>query len=217
MELINAFFSAGFVLVMMQITLRLLEKAYELNFTYKRMLIVSPSVLIVSASSAVMAGVVGFLKWNQRSVMELVLATIMIWGMGVLAITDQRNHVIPNRFLLVLLALWAVVITITLLWNLSDGLNLVFQSVFGGLIGGVIFFICYLLVKKQLGAGDVKLAVVMGLYLTSRCALTAYLIGTVICCIYSLFLVARKKLGWKDGVAMAPFLMVGTWITLLIE
>ena len=49
MELINAFFSAGLVLVMMQIALRLLEKAYELNFTYKRMLIVSPSVVVVSA------------------------------------------------------------------------------------------------------------------------------------------------------------------------
>jgi hypothetical protein len=29
--------------------------------------------------------------------------------------------------------------------------------------------------------------------------------------------VVQKKLGWKDGVAMAPFLMIGVWITLLIS
>ena len=79
-----------------------------------------------------------------------------------------------------------------------------------------MFLVCYLLSKKQLGAGDVKLAVTMGMYLGVPLALSAFLFGSVLCCVHSLIRVARKKLTWKDSVPMVPYFMIGLWLILLI-
>lgn len=216
MELANALFGAIFVVVFIQTALHALKGTYDLNFVLKKSVIVSKSVLCLSFVSAVVAFLTGWLKWKSYGAAEMVLNILLLGCMGVTAVTDWKKHVIPNRLLAVMAALWVVVVTVGMLLDASESMQLLFQSVFGGLMGGIIFFVSYLLVKKQLGAGDVKLAAVMGLYLTSQRALTAYLLGTVICCVYSLILVARKKLGWKDGVALAPFLMLGVWLTLLI-
>ena len=67
------------------------------------------------------------------------------------------------------------------------------------------------------GGGDVKLAFVMGLYLTGERIMGALFYGTVLCCIYSIVQLIRKKLTLKNGVPMTPFLFLGTFITLLIQ
>ena len=57
---------------------------------------------------------------------------------------------------------------------------------------------------------------VMGLYLTGQRIIGAIFYGALLCCVYSLIQMGRKKLGLKDGVPIVPFLYLGTLITLLI-
>lgn len=216
MNLLNGCLNAIFIFVLMQIALGVLDKPYELNLKRKHGLILCPRAVAVSIGSASVAFVTGVLMWGKGSAEDMVLAVVLIWGMGVLTVTDWKKHVIPNRFLLILLAVWAVILGVSFVWSVESGIQLLFKSLAGGAIGAVIFFPCYLLVRKQLGAGDVKLAVVMGLYLTSSRAVSAYLLGTILCCVCSLTLVAIKVLGWKDGVALVPFLTIGTWVALLL-
>jgi len=55
------------------------------------------------------------------------------------------------------------------------------------------------------------------LYLTGERIMGALFYGTVLCCIYSIVQLIRKKLTLKNGVPMTPFLFLGTFITLLIQ
>lgn len=57
---------------------------------------------------------------------------------------------------------------------------------------------------------------VMGLYLTGQRIMGAIFYGILLCCIYSIVQLCRKKMGFKDGVPLTPFLYAGTFITLLI-
>lgn len=217
MQMMSAICSAILSVVMLQAALLILMKEYELKFVRYKQLICSKSVTAVSVGTVIVVLSLHLAKWEKYSTPEMVLNVILLWALAVLSVIDHKKQVIPNKILIALLILWIVVIGTTVLADIESGFYLIAQYVPGGAVSSVVFLLCYFLSKRQLGAGDVKLAILMGLYLGSQRALNAFLYGTVVCCIYSLVQVARKKLGWKDGVPLVPFLTLGTWIILLIS
>jgi prepilin signal peptidase PulO-like enzyme (type II secretory pathway) len=204
------------IIVLMQAVLLLLEKQYDLKLVHWKRLIVSKSVLLVTLGTVVTEVLFVWFRREDFSLVQIVLQAVLIWGMAILTIVDYKLQLIPNRFLLLLAGLWILVLAMFLFFDASSGFYVLAQSLLGGVIGAVIFGICYLLSRKQLGAGDVKLAIIMGLYLTPSNSIGAYLIGTILCCVYSLLQILRKKIGWKDSVPMVPFLTVGTWVALFL-
>lgn len=217
MRIISAICSAALLAIMLQLTLIVLMKKYAMSFVYYHQIIVSKSVLIVSIITVAMVFFLHVFKWNYYSSFEMILNVIILWGLAVLTVTDHKNQLIPNKLIVLLLIICVVVVGVDCLIDIENGIYLAGQCILGGMISGIVFFVCYLLSKRQLGAGDVKLAVIMGLYLGGQRALNAFLYGTIVCCLYSLIQVARKKLSWKDGVPLVPFLAFGTWIILLIS
>ena len=163
--------------------------------------------------------VVGWIIISLTTTMVLpiwILTLCIIWALAVLTVTDCKRYTIPNRFLLLLLMLWATIIGVYIIFDVSSGIALLLISLAGALIGGMIFFLCYILSRKQLGAGDVKLVFILGLFLTGQRIMGAIFYGVILCCIFSCIQLCRKKIGIKDGIPLVPFLYLGTWITLLI-
>ena len=217
MIIISGICSSVLLVILIQAALIILQEPYGLNFVQHNKLIISKSVVLVSAGTVVMVLLLHILKWNHYSLPEMILNVVLLWCMAVLTVTDHKIQIIPNQFLKVLLIIDILILGIYCLVDIEGGLYLSIQCVLGGVISGIVFFVCYFLSKSQLGAGDVKLAMIIGLYLGAERALDAFLYGTVICCVYSLVQVARKRLSWKDGVPMVPFLTLGVWMILLIN
>lgn len=80
----------------------------------------------------------------------------------------------------------------------------------------ISFGLGYLLSHKNMGAGDVKLVLVMGLYLTGEYVVGAVLYGCIVGAIFSAVQLARKKLSRKDAIPFVPFLYIGLIIRYLI-
>lgn len=214
--LLNALLGVLLIIFFNQVSLSILEKYYKLEFKVYKGVIVDTSVIVTSLVSGAVIFVIGFYRFSRYSTVELVLNLILIWGLSVLTITDYKKKLVPNKVLLVLLLLWAVVISIFSLMDIGNSLTLIMDTAVGGGIAGLLFFVSYLLSKGQLGAGDVKLAFLMGLYLMSTRALLAFLIGTTLCFIYSFTMVIFKKLTLKDQVPLVPFLAMGAFIVILL-
>ena len=91
---------------------------------------------------------------------------IMLYGMTILCMTDYWEKVVPNRILLLWMMIWILVMGS---YGVRD-LNAMMRHMFGVILGLVFcmlsFGFCYLISKGNMGAGDVKLAVIMGMYLT---------------------------------------------------
>ena len=137
-------------------------------------------------------------------------------GMAFLSTTDMIEHRVPNKMLAIMLLCWMGLVGMEMFINIYRAMETVFFHGISGLIAVVIFLITYFISHRKLGLGDVKLSFIMGLYLGNNMIIAAIFYGTVLCCIYSIVQVARKKLSMKDGVPMVPFLFFGSLIVMSI-
>ena len=217
MFLVSSIFAALFLIIFINAAIMLVSGKYEIELKYYKLIPKSASVIVVLIISAVIAFILNYLKGSGKSIVELALAMILLWAMGVLTITDYKKKVVPNIILLIMLGLWALIISSSLFINMDIYMQMLIRYAIGGAIGGGMFLFSYLITKGQMGAGDVKLAFLIGLYLGSARILIVTLMGTVLCFVFSIIMVLLKRIGLKDSIPMVPFLAIGVWIILLIS
>ena len=146
---------------------------------------------------------------------ETAMVVILLITMAILAYTDYKGRKIPNRVLRASAACWLMLMAIALFADRDKAVILMQKGIAGALIAGGAFFLVYVIVRGKLGAGDVKMAALMGLYLGSDRIATALIAGVVISAVYSVIMIIAGKMTMKDGLPMAPFLFLGTIIALL--
>lgn len=216
MDIISAFLGAVVVAACSYMTICVYHKNRPLEVRQKGAMIYSPFLVGAVGVAFLAVFALGMTKRTAWGISDMLLHYSLIWGMSVLSVTDQGQQRIPNRLLMAMLMIWALIAGSCIILQTEMGMAFLFRSLGGGLAGGLIFLLCYIVSRRQLGAGDVKLAFVMGLYLTGQRIIGAIFYGIVLCCIYSVVQLARKKIGLKDGVALAPFLYLGVLITLFM-
>ena len=153
----------------------------------------------------------GYELW--RLIFNLCLSVFLT----ILAAVDLGYKRVPNRVLLVMLTVYALAAGIYILTDISNGLAFVFVSAAGSLFAGVSFLLCYIISRRQLGGGDVKLAFLLGLYLGGGRIFGAIIYGILCCFVYSVVQLCRRRLGLRDGVPLVPFLYLGTLIIFIIS
>jgi prepilin signal peptidase PulO-like enzyme (type II secretory pathway) len=145
---------------------------------------------------------------NDWIITEMISAYVTLFFMLWLAVTDIKEFVIPNKILLCWLAARVCLIVAGTLYTLS--VEILFSSLAGALLMGLLFLLTYYLSKRTLGGGDVKYSFVMGLSLTLSLVVSAVFYGLVLCALFALCALLLKKMGRKDPVPLGPFLYMGT-------
>ena len=133
-----------------------------------------------------------------------VLVLIFVW--------DLKHKIIPDEFIiagLVPLCIW-------LIWKfVSKDFLIVYKSLNGALLMSGFFLLLYLISRgRWIGFGDVKLGVLLGLYLGFSKSLLALFLSYLLGGIISIGLVALKKKSLKSEIPFAPFLILGSFISL---
>lgn len=90
------------------------------------------------------------------------------------------------------------------------------QILFGALIGGGIFWLQYALSKgKWVGGGDIRLGLMMGIFLGWEKLLVSLFLAYVLGALFAVILLLGKKKGMKSELPFGTFLAVSAVITLL--
>lgn len=91
-----------------------------------------------------------------------------------------------------------------------------YSMVVGGALAGIFFGAqVWISKEKWLGAGDVQVGILMGLVLGWQLFLVGLIITYVFGSIISIVLLSIKKVGLKSQVPFAPFLVLGTFVTII--
>jgi Flp pilus assembly protein protease CpaA len=177
MVIVSCIIGAVAVAMASYVIISLMAKNRKLEFDTKKIVIYEVLTFAVTLA-------VGYMCFGDFSIVEELLQYILICAMSVIALMDFKYHFISNKLLLALLVLWISVVGLDVIFSLENGMELFFRGLIGAIIGGLIFLLCYILSKGQLGAGDVKLVFVMGLYLTGNLIISCILYGVISCFVY---------------------------------
>ena len=136
----------------------------------------------------------------------------LIWSLGImLIVVDLRLRLIPNEVLL-----WMLIVGIPM--------QIMLKGV-DGLLGGifmsmVVFCLCATLGRfmgfYKIGAGDVKLAMVMAITLGNPAVLTALLGMSGSLLVVLLVGLLLKKMTLKTMLPLGPFIVPGYWVGLVV-
>ncbi len=140
------------------------------------------------------------------------LLYIVLLGITILCMTDYWETVVPNKILLGMLTAFVLVVGVTAIRSVDAVFGLLPTIVLGFLFTLLSFGVGYLLSRGNIGAGDVKLAIVMGLMMTGEYVAGAIVYGCLAGAIYSVIMILSKRLTGKDKIPFVPFLYLGVII-----
>ena len=136
----------------------------------------------------------------------------LIWSLGVvLIVVDLRLRLIPNEVLL-----WMLILGVPMEVMLRG-----FGSLFGCVFASMMVFCLFATLGKamglyKIGAGDVKLAMVMTMTLGYPTVLTGMLGMAGSLLVFTLGGLLLRKLTLKTMLPLGPFIVPGYWVGLVV-
>lgn len=190
---------------------------FEEEANKNRKLLRSPLEYVVLAFSEAALIRIWFLYRtdNLSNVMFLLLYMVLIF-MTVFCMTDLWEHVVPNRILLLMILAGFCIIAYFAIRESNTVVHLLLSMILGILFCIITFGVTYIISKGSLGSGDVKLAILLGIFLTSEYVVGTVFYGCVISALYSIVQLIRKKVTRKDELPFVPFMYIGLVITYFI-
>lgn len=154
-----------------------------------------------------------FPESSPMSVMKRVLLISVIWPV---AYIDFKTYRIPNAFVLFGLVVRAVLLVFELLqqddiWK--------YTLISEGVAAGALFaaaMLCGICFKGSIGFGDVKMFVVLGLFLGMEGSWSAIFSALLISLAVAIVLLATKKKGRKDAIPFGPAIVLGTYLSVCL-
>lgn len=149
--------------------------------------------------------------------LQIINYIILISSLILLAYIDFRKKIIPNKILLAMLVLRLTLISIEALLYKNMVYSILLSSFLGLIVGGGAFLLVALILKNSIGMGDIKLVAVIGFYVGIENLFSCVICSLLISLICGVVLILAKKISSKDMIPFAPFLMLGTFITLVFS
>ncbi len=133
-----------------------------------------------------------------------------------IAVIDFKVNKIPNQLILFALGLRVIIYIVEYINYPMEIMNIIKSDLLGAFIIGGFFFLLLLIFKNSIGMGDVKLFVVMGLYLGFFGILNAVFYSLIVSFFVSVSLLITKKKGKRDTIAFGPSILIGTVISIIL-
>lgn len=157
-------------------------------------------------------GIIGvFCFWYYHySFIGLYKYYILLGILFLLVVIDIKKKIVPNMVLLVLL-ISILIVNLLQIFVYGGGSDLAIAYGIGAGFSFIVFFICMLISRGGIGAGDVKLFTLIGL--CSGIGATNIIFYSLCCSfLYSICMLAMRKVKMKDYIPMVPFIYMGVLI-----
>lgn len=153
--------------------------------------------------------------WDNTFLFTLkrVILLALFWPV---AYTDFKTYRIPNLFIAAGLAARGLVLAAELIFARETLLSTILTEAAASVVLFLVAALCALVVKNSIGGGDMKLFVVMGLFLGLQGTWGAMFLSLIVSFVIALVLLAAKKKSRKDVIPFGPALMIGTYLSIFL-
>ena len=183
---------------------------FRKQWTDKKFRICLIIALTVSIGLAAEFFLFAYSIWKISRYMVLAAALFFI------AWIDWQSRRIPNRILKMLLTVRGILLAAEWLTYPKLGLAVLLSALLGAAIGGGMFLIAHFISKGGVGMGDVKLFAVIGCYVGSGSIMSVAFLSALSGAVYSISMLLLKKIKLKEEIPFAPFIFVGTMLTMVL-
>lgn len=153
--------------------------------------------------------------YNNTDAVGFVKLYVLFDIIAAAAIVDWKRRIIPNILIIFGLTFRAGVYAYEI-FSKADIKSILINDLIGLAVGFGILAIVSLLSRGAVGFGDAKLFGVIGVIGGSFCTYSTLLLSLIISTVYSLIMLARKKIGRKDAIPFGPCIAAGYVIALLL-
>lgn len=187
----------------------------EKNKTRKLLRSWQEIVVMLLAEGALVKTWFDYIHGKESVLMFALLYTVLVI-MTILCMADYWERIVPNKILLLLILVGLIEFAVQGIRNLQGLLSIIPAVILGFLFCAITFGIAYIVSKGSLGAGDVKLAILLGIFLTGEYVVGTVFYGSLLSAGFSIVQMLRKKLNRKDEIPFVPFLYMGLIIIYLV-
>lgn len=171
---------------------------------------ISLRYLIIEITNSLLY-VVLFIKFKLT--LEFFSYCFLISLLLVVFVIDLRYKIIPNK---INLFGFSIILTIKILESLYYlSFAPLLDSTLGLLIGAVPILLVILITNGGMGAGDMKLMAVIGMWFGLKFTYLVLVIGILAASIMAIILLVTKQSTKKSELPFAPFLFISTFICLI--
>lgn len=135
---------------------------------------------------------------------------ILLWdGMFLVAVIDGKVKKIPNKLLLFLLLLRILCMAVSIVTAPDALLVILLSSLIGMAVGGGIILTMLLFSKGSVGAGDLKMFAILGLYFGLQGLIQTMIYTLFSAALFACVLLLLRKAKMRSTMPMAPFMLWG--------
>lgn len=137
----------------------------------------------------------------------------LLWPIGLI---DFKTYRIPNVYIIFGLLFRVLLIIPELLFERNYIVGNLIGEIIAAAVISLAAFMCSVFIKNSIGYGDIKLFIVMGLFLGIDGIWSAVFLSLLVAFFSAIFLLVTKKKGRKDIVPFAPSIMLGTYLSVIL-
>lgn len=171
---------------------------------------------IISIVLSVIASLFYIFLYKQNDAMQTVKTLTLLAVLFPVAYFDYIFYKIPNKILKYAVIVRAAELIPEALIYKKEMAGVLIDM---GITLAVLFLICMvcnLIIRGAMGMGDVKLLLVMGLYLGSAKFILAILVVLILAFFAAIYFVASGKKTKKDIMPFAPYILAGTYLAVIL-
>lgn len=164
----------------------------------------------------VSAGLMAEFYLFDYSVAKSIRYLVLIAALFLIAWIDRRTRRIPNKILKILLMIRTGLFLLEWMMFPRLGLSLLISVMLGALLGGGMFLLAHFISRGGVGMGDVKLVAAVGIYMGGGSIMACVFLSVMASSVYSIIMLICKKIKLKEEIPFAPFVFIGTVLTMAL-
>lgn len=156
--------------------------------------------------------------WNKLgySWMKILRYAVLLYCLPYLAYIDIKEKIVPGQILKWMLVVRIAILALEVLLYDEIRMEIVLSALGGMCMGGGLMLLAYLISRKGIGAGDVKLIAVIGAFVGSSNIYAVLLLSFLIAAIYGITGLICRKIKLKDEMPFVPFVSTACLIVMLL-